>query len=83
MKHKDKTEFLFLFKSPVLKDWVFAIYVISIFLDILSTQSPSSNRGVGPVTLLVSYALVFPILIVRRIVVWRREKKLFSENGDY
>jgi len=86
---KRKSQYKLLFKRPVTRDWVFYVYLVSLVFDSLGSISKVVGQG-GPflnnsasvvsgsidalMHLLVSYILVLPILIVRRIIDARRPR---------
>lgn len=95
MNMKQKSEFKLLFKRPVTKDWVFYVYVVSVVIDSLGSISKVLGQG-GPFLdnsasvvsgsidalshLLISYILVLPILIVRRVIAASRSRK--TDNSE-
>jgi hypothetical protein len=92
---KQTSEFKLLFKRPITKDWVFYVYLVSVAIDSLGSISTVLGQG-GPFLdnsasvvsgsidalshLLISYVLVFPILIIRRVIAAGRSRK--TDNSE-
>ncbi len=86
---QQKTKFKLLFKVPTQNDWVLWVYATSVVFDSLGSISTVVKQG-GPflgntaaifsgsidalMHLVVSYILVLPILVIRRVIFLRREK---------
>jgi hypothetical protein len=87
---KQASEFKLLFKRPITRDWIFYVYLVFLVIDSLGSMSKVVGQG-GPFLdnsvsvvsgsidalthLIVSYLLVLPILIVRRIIEASRSRK--------